>query len=124
MRKEQYRIIPFIPHMVSMLGDINSCIYYIQLWYWQGKGRRSDGYIYKTKTEIEFETTLSREQQDRVREKLVKKGWLDVKLWRANAHATYHYLCLRNPITGDRLDLSKSRQKSPTRSEIDAMFGE
>jgi len=79
-----------------VLGDIPTTIYYTQLWYWMGKGGRSDGYIYKSKKEIEYETTLTREQQDRVRIKLVKMGWLDTRLWRANAHATLHYKCLKN----------------------------
>ena len=109
--------------MVPMVGDMQSAIYYIQLWYWQGKGRRSDGYIYKTVKEIKEETTLSREQQDRVRLKLVANGWLDVKLWRANAHATYHYKCLRNPVTGGVLDKQPMYKKCTSESDIASIFG-
>lgn len=99
--KRRYRVIPFRPGLARIFGDIPSAIYYAQLWYWRNKGRRPDGYIYKSKLEIEQETTLTREQQDRIRKKLVGMGWLDVKLWRANGHATFHYKCLREPIVSD-----------------------
>jgi hypothetical protein len=95
MEKEHIRIIPFFPDLARQLGDIPSAIFYAQLWYWKDKGKRSDGYIYKTKKEIQEETTLTRDQQDRIRVRLVEKGWLATKVCRANAHATLHYKCLR-----------------------------
>lgn len=85
--------IAFYPDLARLLGNIEAAIYYQQLYYWSDKGSREDGFIYKTKDEIEEETTLSRFQQDRCRKQLEENGWLETKLVRANGHPTVHYRC-------------------------------
>lgn len=86
--------IAFYPQIARELGDIASAIYYQQLYYWSDKGKRDDGWIYKSVKEIEEETTLSRFQQDRSRKLLIKKGYLEAKKKMANGAPTYHYRCL------------------------------
>jgi hypothetical protein len=87
--------IAFYPELAIELGDISSAIYYQQIYYWSDKGGREDGFIYKTKNEIQEETTLTREQQDRIRKKLVETGWLEVKTINAKGHPTIHYKPLK-----------------------------
>ena len=83
--------ISFYPQLARLFGSPEAAIYFQQLYYWSDKGVRSDGYIYKTKEEIEQETCLSRDRQDAIRKKLVKLGVLKTKLHRANGSPTLHY---------------------------------
>jgi hypothetical protein len=88
--------IAFYPKLAELLGDIPSAIYYQQLNYWSDKGSRDDGFIYKSKHEIQEETTLTREQQDRIKAKLVKMGWLETKLIQVKGHPVIHYKTLKH----------------------------
>lgn len=83
--------IAFHPQLARVLGGIEEAIYFQQLYYWSDKGNREDGFIYKTKAEIEEETTLTRRQQDRIRRKLKAIGILEEKLIKANGSPTLHY---------------------------------
>jgi hypothetical protein len=87
------RPIAFYPFLARALGDIESAIFYQQLHFWSDKGDREDGWIYKSKKDIEEETTLSRKQQDRIKNKLVKMGWIETKTVKAKGAPTIHYLC-------------------------------
>jgi uncharacterized phage protein (TIGR02220 family) len=90
------RVIAFHPEVAEELGnDQITAIYYQQLDYWSEKGSRPDGFIYKSKEEIRGETTLTREQQDRARNKLVSLGWLETKLIKAKGAPTLHYRILK-----------------------------
>jgi len=88
------KVIAFHPELVEILGDIQTAIYFQQLYYWRDKGGRKDGYVYKSKKEIEKETTLSRFHQDKARKKLVELGWISVKKFKANGAPTLHFKCL------------------------------
>jgi len=85
------RVIAFHPILAKVLGGIEEAIYFQQLYFWSDKGKRTDGYIYKTKEEIYEETTITWRQQDRIRQNLVKKGYLKTKLIKANGSPTIHY---------------------------------
>jgi len=85
------RPIAFHPSLAKLFGGINEAIYWQQLHYWGDKGGREDGFIYKTKEDIERETTLTRYQQDPVRKKLEKLGVLEVKNIKAGSAPTLHY---------------------------------
>ena len=91
MKSLLQRPVAFHPALARLFGGIPEAIYWQQLHYWSDKGKRPDGYIYKTKEEIEEETTLTREQQDRVRKKLEELGFLETKLMKANNAPTLHY---------------------------------
>lgn len=90
------RPIAFYPQLAKELGSIEVAIYYQQLYYWSDKGGRNDGFIYKSKEEIEEETTLTRYQQDKCRKVLEDGGWLVTKLIKANGAPTLHYKCLKD----------------------------
>lgn len=83
--------VSFYPQLAKLLGGIKEALYYQQISYWSDKGSREDGFIYKTKEEIEEETFLTRDEQDRVRKKLEKNGWMMTKVMLANGHPTLHY---------------------------------
>lgn len=85
------RPIAFHPVLSRAFGGINEAILWQQLHYWKDKGKRKDGFIYKTKEKIEEETTLSSYQQDRARKKLQELGVLETKLIKANGAPTLHY---------------------------------
>ena len=83
--------IPYRVYFFDILGGHLEAIYYQQLEYWSQKGKRKDGFIYKTKNEFEEETRLTRYQQDRIRMRLIKMGLLETKLLKANGKPTLHY---------------------------------
>jgi len=85
------RVIAFHPDLAYLFGSINTAIYFQQLYYWSDKGIREDGYVYKTKDEIEEETTLTRFQQDKCRQCLEKEGYLETKLFKVAGSPTLHY---------------------------------
>lgn len=85
------RVVSFHPELAEVLDGIEEALFWEQLYYWSDKGKRPDGFIYKTKEEIQKETYLTRTQQDRVRKKLVNKGLLEIKIHRANGSPTIHY---------------------------------
>lgn len=91
MKKTNQTPIAFYPQLVYLLGDIETALFYQQIWYWSDKGGRTDGFVYKTQKELEVETTLSRKQQDRVKKKLVEMGWLETKKKKANGSPVIHY---------------------------------
>lgn len=117
------RIVAFYPELAMELRDVCAAILYQQLYYWSDKGTREDGFIYKTKEEIQEETALTRDQQDRARKKLEKLGWLETKLMKANGAPTLHYRCLTKlfPISTKRangLETKESEQLSDSDGSI------
>lgn len=91
MKQLLQRPVAFHPALARLFGGINEAIYWQQIYYWSDKGKRDDGFVYKTKGEIEAETTLTRDQQDRARKNLEKQGYLVTKLIKANGAPTLHY---------------------------------
>lgn len=63
-----------------------------QLFYWKGKEQAEDGWIYKTKTELEAETGLSRYEQDTCTEDLKQKKILVTHYDRLD-HRLYYRIC-------------------------------
>lgn len=98
--KDKRKVIPFDIELFKVLGGVTDAIYYQQLFYWSDKGKRKDGFRYKTKKEIENETGIKKREQDKIREKLIKKGWLQVRIFKANGVPTCHYrVTMRLPET-------------------------
>jgi hypothetical protein len=63
-----------------------------QLFYWMGKEQAEDGWIYKTKEELEKETGLSRHEQNTCVEDLKKKKVLETRYDRLD-HRLYYKIC-------------------------------
>jgi hypothetical protein len=66
-----------------------SAIFTSQLFYWTGKERNGDGWVYKTKDEWEMETGLSRREQDTCVEDLKRKKILETRYERLE-HRLYY----------------------------------
>lgn len=66
----------------TICDDLNAGIMLSQLWYWRsGKtAQQRDGWFYKTVTEWDDETALTRRQIDRARVILKKKKFIEEKL--------------------------------------------
>lgn len=100
------RVIAFSPVLSRLFGGVNEAIYFQQLYYWSDKGARDDGWIYKKKVEIEEETTLTRDQQDPIRKKLEKLGYLETRLIKANGAPTLHYKINAQKVNEDLMAYS------------------
>lgn len=74
------RGILYQPGFAIILKSINAAIFLDQLLYWHGKGRRADGYIYKTADEIYDETSLSRSMQEHAIKRLLEFGFISYKV--------------------------------------------
>lgn len=85
------RPIAFHPELARILGGIAEAIYFQQLHFWGDKGHDPDGWIYKSKKDIQDETTLTRDQQDRIRKKLEKMGALETCKKQIKGAPTLHY---------------------------------
>lgn len=77
---------------IGGLGKVfstNGGILLSQLLYWHGKGKRKDGWIYKTAADIEAETGLTRSNQETAIRILLKHKVIDYKL--AQVPAKRHF---------------------------------
>lgn len=96
------RPVAYHPALARAIGGVKAAIFLGQLLYWNGKGVRDDGWIWKTVVEMEEETALTRAEQEGARAKLGQAGVLEVK--RMGPFGRLHY----------RLDLSALQQKLET----------
>lgn len=94
------------PQLARALGGIKEALLFQQLYYWSDKGSREDGFIYKTKEEIEKETALSIKEQDRARANLIKLEVIETMLKKANGVPTLHYKVHPDKVN-EILDLTK-----------------
>lgn len=89
------RPIAFYAEIARELKSINAAIFYQQIRYWSDKGSREDGWIYKTSTEIERETTLTEDKQRICKRILVQeKEWLEAKKIMHKGSMVWHYRLL------------------------------
>lgn len=77
--------------LIHFIGNTQMAVFLCQLIYWSDKGKRDDGYIFKTKNEWKEETGLSENQITRFTKIFVALGFLDIKLKKANGSPTIHY---------------------------------
>lgn len=98
------RPIAFHPALARLAGRATAGIFLSQLYYWCERSSHVDGWVYKTSTEWEAETTLSEDEQRGARKLLASLGVLE------SAYAAKHFaqmskfdrtLCYR--INFDRL---------------------
>lgn len=69
------RPIAYYPALARLLG-VKAAIFLGQLIYWTGREASSDGWIFKTTSDIEEETGLSRKEQSHARKRLKELGIL------------------------------------------------
>lgn len=76
---------------IDLLGNLEEAALLSQLIYWSDKGKRSDGYIYKTAGEWEKEIALSYYKVDKITKKFAEMGFLERKKVMTNGSNTWHY---------------------------------
>jgi hypothetical protein len=94
-------------------------LYLSQAWYWRDRGKKSDGWIYKTSQEFFLETGLSKKQQIRVRKILETKTWWQEKVERVGTVPTFHYRIDRSGLLAEiaaQRELSESAQRELSES--------
>src|SRR5262249_30966067 len=74
--------------LIHAIGP-KGALFIAQLFFWKGKEKDEEGWIYKTKLELEEETGLSRWEQDKCVEDLKKKKILETKYDRLD-HRLYY----------------------------------
>jgi DnaD/phage-associated family protein len=83
------RPIAYHPIIAKSVGSVVAALFLSQLMYWSDKGKDKEGWIWKTRAEMEEETGLSRSEQDTARKVLGEHGVLEEK--RAGTPAKMHY---------------------------------
>ncbi|HZO87316.1 MAG TPA: hypothetical protein VFB38_03185 [Chthonomonadaceae bacterium] len=69
--------VAFQPVFARIAGGASAGLFLSQLWYWHDKGADPDGWIYKTQSEIEEETCLTRWEQETARKALRQHGLVE-----------------------------------------------
>ncbi|WP_165847688.1 DnaD domain-containing protein [Ammonifex thiophilus] len=69
----------YYPKLTKITGGVKETLFLCYLIYWTGKQKDSDGWIYKTREEIEEETGLSRWEQEAARKNLKARGFIEEK---------------------------------------------
>lgn len=73
------RPVAYFPRLSFFLGSVKATLFLCQFLYWKGRQRDPDGWIYKSQSEIQKETGLSRREQENARKQLSQKGYLEQK---------------------------------------------
>ncbi len=96
------RPILYQPGLAIVLESVNAAIILYQLLYWHQKGKREDGFIFKTSEELRRETGLSRTQQDNGIRRLISLGIVDKKLAQipAKRHFRVNFVELQKRLPG------------------------
>lgn len=84
------------PELGRKLGSQNAAVVLEYLLGWEGKQKNKDRWIFKTIDEFEFETGLSRSQQDGAIRVLREFGFIEVRVF--GIPATRHFRLLMKPL--------------------------
>ncbi|MBD2472188.1 hypothetical protein [Nostoc sp. FACHB-145] len=71
--------VAYYPKLVEVTGGVLPNLFLCQMYYWLGKQKNPEGWIYKTQAEIEKETGLTRKEQETARKFLKARGLLQEK---------------------------------------------
>jgi hypothetical protein len=86
-------------------------LYLSQAWFWRDKGKKADGWVYKTWWDTFLETGLSQKQQSRIRKILVSKSWWQEKVEKVGSVPTYHYRIDRIGLMAEIHTISEKARK-------------
>jgi hypothetical protein len=68
--------VAYYPKLARITGGVLPNLFLCQMYYWLGKQKDDEGWIYKTQIEIEEETGLTRKEQESARKSLKARGLL------------------------------------------------
>jgi len=89
LRMLSARPVAYNPDVARIVGSVKAAVFLCQLLYWTGKGKRRDGFIFKSRLDWEEETALSRYEQEGARKILRELGILEEELM--GVPATLHF---------------------------------
>jgi hypothetical protein len=90
--------VQFHPVFARIAGGALPGLMLSALYGWDGKGRRADGFIYKSQREWEDETSMTRGETRRAREALLEKGLIEAKTM--GLPRTWNYRIRRDAVLG------------------------
>lgn len=76
LRKFQHQIV-YCGEIANMVGGVGAAVFVSMMMKWDGRGARPDGFIWKTREEINRETGLTRYEQASARKELRGRGILE-----------------------------------------------
>jgi hypothetical protein len=112
------RPVAYHPVLAKAFGGVKSGVFLSQLLYWMPRGR-IEGWVYKTQTDFEEETGLTRREQETARRHLRDAGVLFEEL--RGVPATLHYRVDRNALEACLSGLAESAD--PVRTKPPDQFG-
>lgn len=87
--QEQVVVVPRL--FIEYTGSLTTAAFLARLLYWSDKGKRSDGYIWKSNREWQEETGLTGYAIRKASTDLVALGLIEVELMQAQGAPTLHY---------------------------------
>jgi hypothetical protein len=105
----QKNILTIPAEFIHYTGSIDCALFLSQLLYWSDKGKRKDGFIYKTYSEWEKEICLNEYKARKAANILKAKGILETKLKKANGSPTVHYRLDLNKFSESFMEFLKER---------------
>ncbi len=87
----QHNIIGVPRAFCKFMKSLEGGIFLSQLIFWSDKGKRADGWFYKSYKEWQEETFLSQYKVSKYTDVLVNQGVLEIKIKKANGAPTLHY---------------------------------
>lgn len=118
------RPIAYHPILAKVCGSVTAALFLSQLAYWSDKGASRDGWIWKTREEMEDETGLSRSEQETARKKLIALGILQEE--RRGVPARMWYLINWDVLTNliDQFEQSRLQDSRKLDCEKPANYSE
>jgi len=89
------RSVSYYPELRKITGTANASIMLLNIIYWCDKGKRGQGWFYKSAQEIEEETGLTYREQQSARKALVSKGFIEENYERLS-HRMYFRPIMKN----------------------------
>lgn len=110
------RPVAYFPKLRHITGSVNATLFLCQLIYWEGKQASKTGWIYKTHSEMEEETGLSRREQETARRKLKDLGLIEERL--AGVPQRLHYRLDKKKINDAWDTFVQSENEQPLKTTI------
>jgi hypothetical protein len=83
--------VAYYPSLARVLGSIKAAVFLAQLMYWTPRGKKSDGWVFKTAEEWESETGLTYEEQRGAKKILGEDGKNVIEIrYARSAHTVYY----------------------------------
>jgi len=85
------RPVAYFPSLAKVLGSIKAAVFLAQLMYWTPRGKKADGWVFKTAEEWEADTGLTYEEQLGAKKILGEDGKNVIEIrYSRNEHTSYY----------------------------------